>query len=667
MEFFLVVFVICLIVLVFVFTFMVINQSFIEKRNQQLENYKATFKEVPKLLKVKIVFQEGTSTMVLPEDVLDSKLTTVFVNAPKGTKITFSPSPGAPMDVYEKVGGTDGVLSGVDSRMGRIFFSQASFDTVNWTKNGVPINDEELNKIIIPREVPITVESKEEFKVNIEKKIETIDVLLAKEVALVDSNRLEDVNIISSVFDANDSYVGTRIIVIDHNDFDKNIRTIVVDSNTSLIDSNTTNTQTDFNVYDRNNSVVVSTSDECSSEDGAVCGETIPATCAISTAGSINSSCRELAVKKTYSNLCELESAGASFLYKGECVNCLTQGTGINSTSAGCCSGLTVIPYSYTSTTGSIVVTSYQVCSNCGNSVCESWESSSTCSSDCNSATTSTTTDTNNATDTNNSAGTISTCTCLTNENNPTCGIDGNTYSSPCFAYCKSGQIAYAGACIANVNYCGGVSNKSCPVNYFCQYDYNYSYSTGKCIASTTSSGSTNNTCGCSVVSGSTASVCGIDGNTYSSPCFASCHGTSVGYIGNCISGVSYCGGVSNKSCPVNYFCQHDYNYSYSTGKCIASINSGASGGTSGSNTCSSCNTTELTPTCGNDGNTYPTPCLAYCKGVQPIYKGSCIAGTIYCGGSTNLACPSGFSCLKDYNYSYSTGRCVTATISSGS
>jgi hypothetical protein len=212
-EFFLIVFSLLVIIILFTTTLNVINQLFIEKRNQQLENYKASFKEVPKLLKVKVVFQEGSNTLSLPNDASDAKLTTVFINAPKGTRITFSPAPGQPADTYEKIAESGG-LSGKNPVNTRIYFSSISFAGEHWTKNGTLINDADMNKILIPKGVQIKVDAPKSFNINIEKPIQTINVELAKEVSSIatETTTISDVSIVAKTYDTTGSVVGEKVI-----------------------------------------------------------------------------------------------------------------------------------------------------------------------------------------------------------------------------------------------------------------------------------------------------------------------------------------------------------------------------------------------------------------------------------------------------------------------
>ncbi len=663
MEFFLAVFVIFLIIIIFAFTFMVINQSFTEKRNQQLESYKATFKEVPKLLKVKIVFQEGTNTIVLPTDIVDSKLTTVFVNAPKGTKITFSPYPGAPADVYEKVSESGGVLAGDNSSTQVLHFSEITFGSVNWTKNGVPISDEEVSQVFIPTDIPVVVESTQDFGVNIDKKIETIDIALAQGIGNLDLNRGYDVNIISSIFDSNNSYIGTRTVVTDRNDHDRNIRAIVIDSNAIRVDTNISTISEDFNVYDGNNSIIVLPSDsnlsisDCSLTSGIVCGQFLPAGCTPTSATTIAPTCTNSATKISYANTCELHSAGATFLHNGPCETCYPVATKVESTSVPCCAGLTKIPYTYNDISGQITSTSIKICSNCGNSICESWESPLTCSSDCKTIVIPPIVDVNSTNP--------NTCGCSTTENNPVCGIDGNTYPTPCFASCHSTSIGYVGNCISGVKYCGGTSNVTCPTGFTCLKDTDAVKSTGKCMASSTITDPTTVPAACALCSTTESNpVCGIDGNTYATMCFSNCHNINVGYIGACIANTKYCGGLTSAICPSGYFCQYDYSgVANSTGKCVTSSTTDS---TTGTNTISSCINTcpsALNPVCGINGVTFGNSCYANCNSVSIGYVGNCISGVNYCGGTSNATCPTGFTCLKDFPTApNSTGRCVTST-----
>jgi hypothetical protein len=244
-EFFLVLFTIFLIVILFAATIMSINQLFIEKRNEQLENYKVGFKEVPKLLKLKVVFQGGSNTLTLPKEASSNKLTTVFINAPKGTKITFAAFPGAPEDTYERVNEPTQTLS-LERKIKRIYFAGE-----DWTKNGVPISNTEIEKIILPPLVPVKVVAPKEFRVNIEKEINTVTASIAKEIRDINAISVEAVRIVTDRFDNNGRFVQTKEIPITDEDIDSNkvIKNIIEesDSNTLATDRNSNVSSTDNN------------------------------------------------------------------------------------------------------------------------------------------------------------------------------------------------------------------------------------------------------------------------------------------------------------------------------------------------------------------------------------------------------------------------------------
>ncbi|MFA6269243.1 MAG: hypothetical protein WCW13_05905 [archaeon] len=249
MQLFLVGITLFLIIVLFQATIMSINQGFVEQKNQQLSNYKVSFNEVPKLLKIKILFKEGTNTIALPGDTQNNKLSTVFVNAPKGTKITFSAKPGTQADVYEKISDETVTASINQKNFKVIHFSSISFAGEHWTKNGVPISDEELNKILIPKEAQIKVETPKQFNINVEKEIQTINVELAQVVSSIGENNIESINIVSDKFDEKQNFVGSKVTSIGVEDLSKTIEEVVQESITT-IDPNSTTQVIDQNTLD---------------------------------------------------------------------------------------------------------------------------------------------------------------------------------------------------------------------------------------------------------------------------------------------------------------------------------------------------------------------------------------------------------------------------------
>jgi len=137
----------------------------------------------------------------------------------------------------------------------------------------------------------------------------------------------------------------------------------------------------DGNGTDSNSTIIDSNSIVCTAEYDPVCGA-LPIVC-------ITAPCPEM--KKTYSNKCELEKAGAKFLYKGVCgypvQDCTKEGESYPVVPGyKCCEGLTAIQPTAT-LVGDMckMMVGSTLCSKCGNGLCEAWENKCNCPSDCSS------------------------------------------------------------------------------------------------------------------------------------------------------------------------------------------------------------------------------------------------------------------------------------------
>lgn len=653
-QFFLVIFSLFAILILFQVSILSINQTFTDNQNTQLENYKASYSEVPKLLRIKIVFKEGTNTITLPKDAENNNLTTVFVNAPKGTKITFAAYPGGPEDVYEKVGDTSGELTKQTPKIEKAYFSSISFASSNWTKNGAPISDEEIKTILVPTNQPVKVQTPTEFSLNMEKEIQSVKTKIENEIVTIDKNTINEIHVVSNVYD-NNRLIGNIDRNIQPRDINKTIEEVIaenprtvntnreiIDNNTDTLRENTQNTQ-------------------CNQEIAYVCGAV--KICS-STSITTNQNC--ITKTETFRNRCQLNDSNAIFLYTGQCRACASAGQTINlKYQDTCCDGLSQIklipttssttpsnyPYSYDQ--------NYMLCSRCGNDICEAWENKENCPTDCNKSIT-------------HEQKIYEQTKCLF-KSNPTstrqyCWSDLNNTSCSGYLDCNVTLIGLRGTKVNWSSTCEGkntttIDDTSETIEFDC----------------------TPTTCNCSTLS--INRMCGTDGNTYDNPCKVDCAKTRIAYAGNCTYPTLYCGGSLQIPCPTNYDCTTITGMTNSdfTGRCTLKTTNNTSGTnttnpttseitsatsgtnpvtTSGTNTPCTCSATEIKTVCGADNVTYRSPCLAGCANTQISYLGECESAPILCGGTASISCPTGFTCYKDTTLPQVLGKCLIQTSS---
>jgi hypothetical protein len=198
-----------------------------------------------------------------------------------------------------------------------------------------------------------------------------------------------------------------------------------------------------------------------------------------------------------------------------------------------------------------------------------------------------------------------------TEQYEPVCGCDGNTYGNACTANSAGVAVATEGECEPDPDptgeACGGLLGLACPEDQFCAYAPDaicgFADATGTCSPRPEA---------CPAVY---MPVCGCDGNTYGNSCDAASAGVSVAAEGECQDGgtVTTCGGLIGAGCAEGEFCNYPLE-----AMCGAADQTGV---------CEpipeAC-TEEYQPVCGCNDETYGNACAANAEGISVAAEGEC-------------------------------------------
>ena len=186
-----------------------------------------------------------------------------------------------------------------------------------------------------------------------------------------------------------------------------------------------------------------------------------------------------------------------------------------------------------------------------------------------------------------------------TEEYDPVCGCDGNTYSNACHAASAGAGVAHEGECESGGE-CGGPLDVECPKGTYCLTEAGACGEIGVCAE-----------IGDPICPDIWAPVCSCDGQTHGNECEAAAAGASIAHEGEC-SDEQKCGGFQGLQCADNEFCE------YENGTCDHADLEGVC--RERPQACPDI----LAPVCGCDGETHSNKCDANAAGVSVAHDGAC-------------------------------------------